>query len=153
VLSTGVSWHYDLIRNARMTFSLQQDFVRYSELNGLLPGGTGRIHDDRDFRAGVEVSMPFGCASGCGTMLQLRGGLVNRAPVPFDALDPTLVVGNQGTRRPTSWFAGASFAPSKPFAGKARLDLGYNWEKKSVLFGVGLRYPESYRADLLGHHR
>lgn len=154
-IAIGVSWHYDIIRNARLTFGLQEDFRRYEELNGIvaLPEGE-RIHDEHDLRAGVEASIPFDCTSGCGTLLQVRAGIVNRGPVPLRDGSSAASSG-QGPARRNSWFLGASFAPRWPLAGKMKVDGAYNRDRRSFVFSLAFRYPEAYRADLIavrGHH-
>jgi len=155
VLSAGVSWHYDLITNARLTFSLQQDFVRYSELNGLatLLGQAGRIRDDFDVRAGMELTHPFRCVSGCGALVQFRVGLVSRGALPFREPVDVPDLQGQGAARRTSWFGGLSLAlPSRwALAGKLKLDAAYSAERQTFVVGFGLRYPESYRADLVAN--
>lgn len=155
VFSAGVSWHYDLITNARLTFSLQQDFVRYSELNGLaaLPAEAGRIRDDFDLRAGIELTHPFGCVSGCGGFLQVRAGVLSRGALPYREPGAVSDPQGQGAARNTSWFGGLSLAlPARwAMAGKLKLDAAYSTERDTFLVGLGLRYPESYRADLVAN--
>ena len=147
IYSAGVSWHYDF-RNSRFLLTYQQDWVRYSELrpSRVIPGP----HDDFDLRLGMEVSVPVlkQCHTGCGSMMQVRGALVSLAPVPFVADKARLSPFGQGPDRRTSWTAGASFAPRRPWGGRFKLDGAYSRPTRSWLFGIAARYPESHRGDL-----
>jgi hypothetical protein len=51
--------------------------------------------------------------------------------------------------RRTSWTAGAGWAPHWALPiGKFRIDAGYRHETRAFSLGIGIRYPESYRAEL-----
>jgi hypothetical protein len=152
VLSGGVSWAYDFFESWRLLTTYQQDLVMYSDLEP--PSGMDRPRDDWDFRLGLELSIPFGdCLSGCGSMVQIRGGVTNRAPVPY-ALDrrPERTAGH-GPGRSADWAAGASVALPKLWkpglgGGRFRLDAGWQFRTDTWLLGLSYRFPEAYRADL-----
>lgn len=149
VVSAGASWRYDLWRNSRLVMSVQPELVLYDQLSA--PGRD--LHDDLDLRFGAELSRPFGCVTGCGTMAQLRASILSRAPVPYASfvdVDGTTAI--QSPRRRNTWAVGASFAHEALFGGNLRLDVAYRDEDRTWIAGIAVRYPEAFRADLQ-HHR
>jgi hypothetical protein len=144
VLSAGAAWRYDsptFIR--RVTLSVQPDYVRYSELGaGDAQGTTPR--DEIDLRAGIELSLPFGCWTGCGSMVQLRAGLVNASDAA--PLAPLARDGSQRGRE-TLWALGASLALRR-FHGRVKLDVAYERRLRTFMAGVGWRFPAAYRSDI-----
>jgi hypothetical protein len=159
VLSGGVSWDYKVGDSTRLVTTLQQDLVLYSGITA--PPGVPSPHNDFDYRAGLELWIPWGCTSGCGDLLQLRLGVINRAPVPFAPGALFSVDVNQGPKRRTYMAGGLSIALPKlgfgRFAlesrGRFRADVGYDHETETWLFGLSFRYPQAYRGDLQHQRR
>jgi hypothetical protein len=149
VLSAGVSWHYRILRISRLLFSLQPDWVLYSQLTEG-PAGATRTRDDIDLRLGLEASFPMQCYTGCGSMLQVRFGLANAAPRPFST--PSLGARGsgvgQGSSRETRWTAGVALALRAAMTGRIKLEATYDRASRTFAFGFGLRFPGAYRADI-----
>ena len=148
VFSAGVSWHYDLFQSSRVLFTVQPDVIRYSDL-----GGSPRPHYDLDLRGGIELSRGFDCLTGCGSMVQARVGLLNRAPVPYASGAGGALAAGQGPGRATSWTLGGSLAHRVMMSGRLKLELAYRRDTQTFIFGVGYRYNEAYRADVQDHRR
>lgn len=140
VVTAGVSWRYDILRDTRVVFTTQSDIVRYSHVSGV--PATADAHDDVNVGAGVEISRPFGhCFIGCGGLIQVRGGIASRARQPGGVL-------LEGRR--TVWTVGGAvaFPSARLFTGKLRVEMAYRNETDAFMFGLGFRYPSSYRGDL-----
>jgi hypothetical protein len=146
-LSAGASWdyHFGGARPARLQLALQNDLVRYAApASGPRPPGfEARL--DVDLRFGLEASLPLSsCFSGCGSLLQVRGGVARLTPAP-SAADP-----RPTAARETTWHAGLSLAPGWRALGYGRfkLDAGVRFARRghAFLLGVSARVPEGYRA-------
>jgi hypothetical protein len=146
VFSAGVSWYYDF-RSTRALFTYQQDLVRFSEF----PGSHGERgpDDDFDFRLGTELTFPLrrhDCHSGCGNMVQLRGAIVSRAPLPINEIGPSARAQRED-RRKTTGAAGFSVAPPRLLTGRLKFEGSYaNWSE-TYLLGISFRYPRAFRGD------
>jgi opacity protein-like surface antigen len=155
VLSAGAAWEVRIAHHrAWMILTAQADLVRYSEVeSGLLAArqqfsaSDYRLSDAWDLRAGVEMSVPTQCWTGCGTMFQFRLG-VHRQQSPilsYEGANPaeaTLFPGE-----PTRWVgsAGGSFALKLVLP--IRLDFAARFGKgvsTTVIFGVALRYGRTF---------
>jgi hypothetical protein len=159
VLSGGVSWDYKAGDSTRLLTTLQQDLLLYTGIT--TRPGIPAAHDDFEYRAGVELWVPWGCTSGCGDLLQLRVAVINRAPVPFAPDARLLVETRQGPKRKTYMAGGLSYALPKlgigKFAfesrGRFRADVGYDHETRAWVLGLSFRYPQSFRGDLQHQRR
>jgi hypothetical protein len=148
VASAGTSWHYRVLRISDILLSLQSDWVRYSKLTSEAQGAF-RARDDLDLRMGLEASFPFECFTGCGTMIQLRAGLHNAAPRPFDLRRPrTPDAVGQGPARETRWAVGAALALGSVLQGRLKAEVTYERSARAFGIGVGWRFPEAYRAEI-----
>jgi hypothetical protein len=148
VASAGAAWRYDshtIVR--RLTLSLQSDWVRYSALTPVNPDLSG-ARDEIDLRVGLEASLPFGCWTGCGRMIQLRVGLLSAGPSPtLDQVETTALQLGQGPGRGNHLTAGASVALRR-FHGRIKLDLAYDGRTSTFAVGLGWRFPTAFRADI-----
>lgn len=145
VFSFGAAWRYGWVKNRRIVATLQPELVRYPDV---VPGAE---RNDLDLRAGLEAWFPFGpCVSGCGGLVQVRGGIISRSAIP--TLSASTGRGYDPGRRSTSWTAGASVAPAWPLKGKLKLDGAYSREHRVWVVGLAYRFPTAFRGDLQ-HHR
>lgn len=148
VLSAGASWFYDPVRALRVALTIQPDFVRYSQLTA---GATGdaRARDDVDLRFGLEASVPLQCWTGCGSLVQVRLGFVNGAPLPYQPREPRRGdATGQGPGRETSVSFGAAIALRRVGAGRYKLEFGRDGRTGTWLLGLGWRYPQSFRGEI-----
>jgi hypothetical protein len=148
VASVGVSWYYEPARRARLLFTLQPDYIFYSQLSDGAPDAE-RARNEIDFRSGVELTRPFGCWTGCGSMFQLRLAVVNSAPVPFVARRATVgeAVG-QGPERRWTLAVGATLGIEKGH-GRFKIEMAWDERSKTVYFGLGWRFPQAFRAGIV----
>lgn len=146
-LSTGASWdyHFGRARPSRLLLALQNDLLRRAApASGPRPPGfVARL--DADLRVGLELSLPLSsCTSGCGSLLQVRGGVARLTLAPT-AADP-----RRTAERETTWHAGLSLAPGwRPLGyGRFKLDAGVRFARRgpAFLLGVSARVPEGYRS-------
>ena len=148
IASTGISWHYRALRISDILVSFQTDWVRYSKLTAEAPQAL-QARDDLDVRLGLEVSFPFSCYTGCGSILQIRAGIHNSAPRPFDLgrehTGPDL---GQGPARSNRWAAGAALALRSVLQGRLKAEFTYDRSVNAFGFGLGWRFPEAYRAEI-----
>ncbi|MCG6926022.1 MAG: hypothetical protein LJF30_12000 [Acidobacteria bacterium] len=152
VLSAGVSWYYEPEQRARLLFTLQPDYVRYSDLTRGAPM-SAQARNEIDLRAGVELTRPFGCWTGCGSMFQIRGAIVNSAPAPFVVRATSVGEGvGQGPERRWTWAGGVAMGLD---AGYGRFKVEASWDQRSetIAFGVGWRFPQSFRAGIVDDTR
>ncbi len=145
IISAGASWYYEPLHWFRVSFSVQPDLLLYSQLKGTA-GDLSDVRNDIDLRAGLEATIPMACWTGCGTMIQLRAGIVNSAALPF-AAHPAPA--SDLAYRRTTWSLGAAVALDQIFQGRLKLEAAYDERSKTLAFGVGFRYPESFRADIV----
>ncbi len=148
VASTGVSWHYEVLGISDLLVSFQTDWVRYSDLTREAIEAR-RARDDLDIRLGLELSFPFQCFTGCGSLIQVRGGIHNAAPLPFDSRTrrSSEVVG-QGPARSNRWAVGAALSLRSILQGRLKAEVTYDRSFRAFGFGLGWRFPEAYRAEI-----
>ena len=148
VLSTGISWHYGVLRLSDLLVSFQTDWVHYADLTRDSTQGR-QARNDLDVRLGLELSFPFECFTGCGSMFQIRGGIHNAAPLPFDvrARTPAEDLG-QGPPRSNRWAVGAALSLRSVLQGRLKAELTYDRSSRSLGVGFGWRFPEAYRAEI-----
>ena len=153
VVSAGVSWHYEVLKISQATLSLHPDWVLYSQLTAG-PPTPQRTRDDLDLRCGLEISLPSQCWTGCGSMTQVRIGIANLSPRPFAAARSTRgSEAGQGLSRETHLSIGAALALRAIGHGRFKAEAAYDWATRTLAFGLGWRYPESFRAEIENHHR
>jgi hypothetical protein len=153
VVSAGVSWYYDPERRLRLLFTLQPDLVLHSQLTPG-KGGPEAARKDVDLRSGLEMTFPFGCWTGCGSMVQVRLGVTNSAPLPFAARSIARGEGvGQGAGRTTSWSAGLAVALRQIFHGRLKFEAAWDDRTDTLAFGVGYRFPEAFRAEIVDASR
>ena len=148
VFSAGASWFYDPVRALRVALTLQPDYVLYSQLT---PGATGdaRAHDDVDLRFGLEASVPLQCWTGCGSLVQIRFGFLNAAPLPYRVRPlPREAATGEGPGRESSVSFGAAIALGRVGAGRYKLEFSRDGRTGTWLLGLGWRYPQSFRGEI-----
>lgn len=146
-LSAGASWdyHFGGARPSRLMLAVQNDVVHHTApASGPRPPGFDPRFDV-NLRFGAELSLPLSsCYSGCGSLLQLRGGVARAAR------SPSAAVAGPTAAHDTAWHAGVSLAPAWRALGYGRfkLDTGMRFAAsgRAVLLGISVRVPEGYRA-------
>lgn len=152
VLSAGVSWYYEPEQRARLLFTLQPDYVFYSDLTSDAPESQ-QARNEIDLRAGVELTRPFGCWTGCGSMFQIRGAIVNSAPAPFVARATSVGEGvGQGPERRWTWAFGVALG-LEPGYGRFKLEASWDQRSETLAFGLGWRFPQAFRAEIVDDTR
>jgi hypothetical protein len=148
VVSTGISWHYRALHISDILVSFQSDWVRYSALTKEAPEDR-RARNDLDVRLGLELSFPFQCFTGCGSLIQVRAGIHNAAPRPFDlGSKPSPEAVGQGPARGNTWAVGAALALRSILQGRLKAEVSYERSARALGFGLGFRFPEAYRAEI-----
>jgi len=148
VFSTGISWHYRALHISDILVSFQSDWVHYSALTKEAPEDR-RARNDLDVRLGLELSFPFQCFTGCGSLIQVRAGIRNAAPHPFDlGSKPSPEAVGQGPARGNTWAMGAALALRSVMQGRLKAEVSYERSARALGFGLGWRFPEAYRAEI-----
>lgn len=148
VVSGGASWYYEPEHWFRLLVSLQPDLVLYSQLNRDQEDA-GRARNDVDLRTGVEATFPFDCWIGCGSMIQVRAGLLNSAVLPFSGSIASSQGLGESARRVTSWSVGAAVALRQVLHGRLKFEAAYDWRSDALAFGLGYRFPGAFRAEIV----
>jgi len=126
---------YDLFighTRAWATFALQGDWARY-----------GDLADAAALRIGTEVSLPLGCFTGCGVLLQARAGFQHGAPGSL------VYVGPEPERVETAavnhWALGGSVAFNARLPFRVDAAARFGGGQTSWSFGFAGRYGLSFR--------
>lgn len=147
VFSLGIGWRADFANSTRLLVSSQADLLRDK-----LSSAPARTQDRAEWRLGAELSMPFQCYAGCGSMWQVRAGAHYQTPAPPGT---DLGGGTLDRRSHLNWALGGSLALRAVSRGRLRLDVmgGRSAGRPVIQMGLAIRYSESFRSDLRYNRR